>query len=149
MGIKIIFSNKKAFHNFQIGERYEAGMVLKGTEIKALRAGKVNLGDGWIDITGEEEAILKDAYIGHYEFGNRMNHEERRPRKLLLHKKEILKLSHLAESKGYSIVPIKIYFKGQRVKLEIGLGKGKKLYDKRETSKKRTADREMERALKL
>ncbi|SMF55268.1 SsrA-binding protein SmpB [Pseudobacteriovorax antillogorgiicola] len=147
MGIKIISKNRKAFHNFEIGEKLEAGIELQGTEVKALRATKVNLGEGWVDIDSGE-AILKDCHIGHYEFGNRMNHDETRPRRLLLNKRELIKLSRSVNEKGFSIVPLKIYFKGRYIKVEIGLGKGKKHFDKRESSKKKDASREMARALK-
>lgn len=148
MGIKIISKNRKAFHNFEIGDKFEAGMELLGTEVKALRAAKVNLGEGWIDITRDGEAILKDTHIGHYEFGNRMNHNETRPRRLLLNKRELAKLNRAVSEKGYSIVPLKIYFKGSYIKLEIGLGKGKKHFDKRESAKTKDANREVARALK-
>lgn len=148
MGIKIISKNRKAFHNYEIGDKLEAGIELQGTEVKALRATKVNLGDGWVDITNNGEAILKEVHIGHYEFGNRMNHEETRPRRLLLNKREIIKLSRAVHEKGFSIVPTKIYFKGRYIKVEIGLGRGKKNFDKRESAKKKDAGREMARALK-
>ena len=148
MGIKIISKNRKAFHNYEIGEKMEAGIELRGTEVKALRAAKVNLGDGWVDITRNTEAVLKDIRIGHYEFGNRQNHDENRPRRLLLHKRELIKLGRAVNEKGFSIVPLKIYFKGSYIKVEIGLGKGKKHYDKRESAKKKDANRDMARALK-
>ena len=148
MGIKIISKNRKAFHNFEVGDKLEAGIELLGTEVKALRAAKVNLGEGWVDITNEAEAILKEVHIGHYEFGNRMNHQETRPRRLLLNKKEIIRLSRAVNEKGLTIVPTKIYFKGSYIKVEIGLGRGKKNFDKRESSKKKYAGREMARALK-
>lgn len=148
MGIKVISKNKKAFHNYEVGDSYEAGIELMGTEVKALRAAKVNLGDGWVDITDKGEAYLRDVHIGHYSHGNIMNHPETRERRLLLHKREIIKLSRAIEEKGYSVVPIKIYFKGRYIKVEVALGKGKKAYDKRESSKQKDADREMARALK-
>lgn len=149
MGIKVISKNKKAFHNFDIGDSFEAGIELVGTEVKALRGGKVNLGDGWIDINQNQEAVLKEAQIGHYSHGNIMNHEERRPRRLLLHRREIDKLERAVTEKGLSIVPLKIYFKGRYIKLEIALGKGKKAYDKRESSKKKDANKEIQRAMKI
>lgn len=148
MGIKIISKNRKAFHNYEVGDRWEAGISLVGTEVKALRATKVNLGDGWVDITQDGVPILKDVHIGHYDFGNRANHLERRERPLLLNKNEINKLSRAVSEKGLSIVPLKIYFKGRYIKVEIGLGKGKKSFDKRESAKKKDAGREMSRALK-
>ena len=148
MGIKIISKNRKAFHNYDIGDSWEAGISLQGTEVKALRATKVNLGDGWVDITANGEAILKEVHIGHYDFGNRANHDERRPRRLLLHKNEINKLGRAIAEKGFSVVPLKIYFKNSRIKVEIALGKGKKSHDKRETSKQKDANREISRAMK-
>ena len=149
MGIKVISKNKKAFHDYEIGDSFEAGIALVGTEVKALRGGKVNLGDGWIDINPDGEAILKQAQIGHYSHGNIMNHEERRPRKLLLHRREIVKLERAVTEKGLSIVPLKIYFKGRYIKLEVALAKGKKAFDKRESAKKKDANKEIQRAMKL
>src|SRR5690349_8212399 len=131
-GIKVISSNKKAFHNYEIGEKWEAGIALKGTEVKALRDGRVNLSDGWVNITDDLEAVLMEIQIGHYTFGNLMNHEERRNRKLLLHAQEIGKLAKAVKQKGLSVVPTKIYFKGSFVKVEIAIGRGKKTHDKRE-----------------
>jgi SsrA-binding protein len=148
MGIKVISKNKKAFHNYEIGDSFEAGIELQGTEVKALRAGKVNLSDGWVDINANGEAILKETHIGHYSHGNIMNHAERRDRRLLMHKREIVRLTRAIDEKGYSVVPIKIYFKGRYIKVEIALGKGKKSFDKRESSKKKDADRQIERAMK-
>lgn len=147
MGIKVISKNRKAFHNFEIGDSYEAGIALLGTEVKALRAAKVNLTDGWIDISNGE-AWLKDIHIGHYAQGNRHNHDESRNRRLLLKKKEISKLNRLISEKGYSIVPIKIYFKDSIIKVEIAIGKGKKLHDKRDAAKKKDAQKEIARAVK-
>lgn len=147
-GIKVISSNKKAFHNFEIGEKWEAGIALTGTEVKALRDGRVNLSDGWVDITGDLQAILMEVHIGHYSHGNIMNHAERRERRLLLHHKELVKLSRQAHERGLSIVPTKIYFRGSFVKLEIALGRGKKSYDKRESAKTKDANREISRAMK-
>lgn len=148
MGIKVISKNRKAFHNYEVGDRFESGISLLGTEVKSLRAGRVNLGDGWIDITSDGQAILKDVQISPYSHGNIMNHHETRPRTLLLHKREILKFRRAIEEKGLSVVPISIYFKNSKIKLEIALAKGKKAFDKRESSKKRDANREIERALK-
>jgi len=148
MGIKVIYSNRKAYHEYTISDKYEAGISLYGTEVKALREGKCNLSEGWIDITAKQEAVLMNAQIGLYSFGNQNNHLETRPRPLLLHKKEILKLTHQIYAKGFNLVPLKIYFKGQRVKIEIGLAKGKKLHDKRQSSKTKDANRDMERALR-
>lgn len=147
MGIKIIHNNKKAYHNYNIGDKWEAGLVLQGTEVKSLRLGKANLSDGWVDIVNDE-AILKDVHIGQYSHGNRENHEEKRWRKLLLHKKEIAKMERHTSEKGFSLVPLKIYFKDSRVKIEIGIGKGKKLHDKRESSKEKDSKRDIGRIMR-
>lgn len=147
MGIKVLASNKKAFHNYQITDRWEAGIVLQGTEVKSLRGGKANLTDGWVDFINDE-AILMDVHISHYSHGNVMNHEETRPRKLLLSHKEIVRLQNLVAEKGFAILPLKIYFKDRWIKVEIGLGKGKKLHDKRESKKEKDAQRAIARAMK-
>jgi len=147
-GIKVIASNKKAFHEYTIGDKYEAGIALQGTEVKALRDGRVNLNDGWVDLSGDE-AILREVHIGHYSHGNIFNHIETRSRRLLLHAKEIAKLERAVQEKGFSLVPLRIYFKGRYVKIEIGLGKGKKSHDKRESSKEKDAKREISRAMKV
>jgi SsrA-binding protein len=145
--MKIIHHNKKARHNYEISTKFEAGISLLGSEVKALREGRCNLGEGWVDLdTGD--AILKDVHIGHYAHANIQNHNETRERRLL-QKPELKKLSTAITQKGMAVVPIKIYFnKDGRVKLEIAIGKGKKLHDKREASKKRDARRQMDRALK-
>lgn len=148
MGIKIIAKNRKAFHEYEITDRFEAGIELQGTEVKSMRQGKVNLGDGWIAIDQQGEAYLKQVHISHYSHGNIYNHDEGRPRKLLLKKQELKKLSELVERKGFALVPLKAYFKGQFIKIEVGVGKGKKAHDKRDTSKQKDAQREIERALK-
>lgn len=145
--LKVISKNRRAFHEYEIGERLEAGLQLSGTEVKALRAGKVNLAEGWVDIENGE-AWLKDTHIGHYSHGNIMNHFETRPRRLLLHKREIIKLTRSCTDKGLTIVPTEIYFSGSKIKLEIAVAKGKKSHDKRDATKKREADREIERAMK-
>ena len=147
-GIKVISSNKKAFHNYEIGEKWEAGIALKGTEVKALRDGRVNLSDGWVNITDDSEAFLMEIQIGLYTFGNIMNHEERRNRKLLLHGQEIGKIAKAIKQKGLAIVPTKIYFKGSFVKVEIAIGRGKKTHDKREANKTSDANREIARAMR-
>ena len=146
-GIKIIASNRRAYHEYTIGESWEAGVALTGTEVKSLRAGKCNLSDGWVDID-EYVATLRDVHISPYTHGNIMNHEEKRPRQLLLNKKEIAKIHRAIEAQGMTCVATKIYLRGQRVKVEIAVAKGKKLHDKRETSKEREANRSMQRALK-
>lgn len=146
-GVKVIASNKRAYHEYTISDTWEAGIALTGTEVKSLRAGKCNLGDGWIDIDGFV-ATIRDMQISPYSHGNIMNHAEKRPRILLLHKKEMAKIARALEADGMTCVPTKIYFRGQRVKLEIALARGKKLHDKRETSKTRDANRDIARALR-
>lgn len=147
-GIKIISKNRKAFHNYEIGESYEAGLSLMGTEVKALRVGKVNLSDGWVEITAQNEAMLNAIHIGHYSHGNIHNHDQTRRRKLLLHKKEIARLGRAINEQGFTIVPLKIYFKGSYVKIEIALGKGKKSHDKRHSLKEKDVKREISGHLK-
>ncbi len=146
-GIKIIASNKRAYHEYSITDTYEAGIALTGTEVKSLRAGKCNLSDGWIDID-EWIVTLKEVHISPYSHGNIMNHAEKRNRQLLLNKKEIAKISRAIGAEGMTCVPTKIYFLGQRVKVEIALAKGKKLHDKRATAKAKEADRAMERVFR-
>jgi len=147
MGIKIIATNKKAFHDYFIDEVFEAGIVLSGTEVKSLRFGKVNLKESFCRIK-DEEVFINNMHISPYEFGNRENPDPTRARKLLLHKDEIGKLIRKVEEKGLTLVPTKIYFKRGRAKLELGVGRGKKLHDKRETLKRKEANREMARALR-
>ena len=148
MGIKIIASNKKAYHDYFIDEVYEAGIVLAGTEVKSIRLGKVNLKEAFCRIR-DGEMFVNNMNISPYEQGNRENPTDpTRMRKLLLHKAEIDKLWRLSEQKGLTLIPTKIYLKESRVKLEIGVGRGKKLHDKRETLKAKEADREMAKVLK-
>jgi SsrA-binding protein len=147
MGEKLICNNKKAFHEYFIEERFEAGMVLTGTEVKSLRMGKANLNDAFAMVKNGE-AFLHNLHISPYDFGNRQNHDPDRMRKLLLHKKEIEKLFGSVREQGYSLVPLRLYFKNGLVKVEMGLAKGKKLYDKREELKKKDHKREMAQALK-
>lgn len=147
MNKKIIVSNRKAFHDYHIMDRYEAGISLLGTEVKSLRQGRGNLKDSWVDID-DNEAFLREMHISHYSFANRQNHAEKRPRKLLLKKKEITKLRQLIQERGLTVVPLTLYFKGSYIKVEIAVAKGKKLYDKRETAKRKQAEREIKRALK-
>ena len=147
MGEKIICNNKKAFHNYFIEEKFEAGMVLRGTEVKSLRGGKANLNDSFALIRNGE-AFLHNLHISPYDFGNRENHDPDRMRKLLLHKNEIGKLFSKIREQGYSFIPLRIYFKSGLVKVELGLAKGKKLYDKREDMKKKDHQRDMAQALK-
>lgn len=145
---KTISTNRKAYFEYEIKERWEAGICLTGTEVKALRDGRVNLQDAWVEITDDLEANLRQMHISPYAFGNINNHEPQRVRKLLLNKNELRKLHQFTREKGLTVIPLSIYFKGQRVKVEIGLARGKKLYDKRESTKEREANRDMERALK-
>ncbi len=147
MGIKIIATNKKAYHDYFIEETFEAGIALTGTEVKSIREGKVNLKESFCRIKNGE-VFINNMNIAVYEFGNRENHDPTRMRKLLLHHVEIDKLLRLTEQKGLSMVPTKIYFKRNYVKLEIGVGRGKKMHDKRETLKQKEADREMAKAIK-
>ncbi len=144
---KIIADNRKARHDYFIIESYEAGIELFGTEVKSLRAGNVNLKDSYCDIDGGELFAL-GMHISPYEQGNIFNKDPLRPKKLLMHKKEIMKLAGLVSREGYTLVPLSLYFKGSRVKMAVGLCKGKKLYDKRDTAAKRDADRTIEKAMK-
>lgn len=147
-GVKIISDNRQARFLYEILESYEAGIVLAGTEVKSIRAGKVNLRDGYAMVRNGE-AWLLNVHISPYQAGGtHFNHEPRRTRKLLLHKKEINRLIGQVEQKGLTLVPLKMYFKGGRVKVSIGLAKGKKLHDKRESIKRREDKRAMARALK-
>ncbi len=144
---KIIAQNKKAWHDYFVDEKYEAGVALTGTEIKSVRAGKVNLKDSYCSFEGGE-IFAVGVHISPYEQGNRFNHVPLRDKKLLLHRREILKLQGKVQQKGFSVVPLSLYFSGSYVKMEIGLCRGKKLYDKRESDAKREADRMMERRMK-
>jgi SsrA-binding protein len=146
-GIKVLAQNKKARHDYFIEDTYEAGIVLTGTEIKSIRRGRVNLKDGFARIRNGE-AWLYNVHISEYEQGNRYNHDPLRTRKLLLHRAEINKLLGHTKVQGYSLIPLRLYLKGGFCKVEIGLAKGKKNYDKRESIKQRDAQREMQRALR-
>jgi len=145
--MKIIAQNRKAYHDYSIEESIEAGISLLGTEVKSVREGKINLKDSYV-IIKEEEAFLLNCHISPYSHGNIMNHDPLRTRKLLLHKREIMKLMGKAAEKGYSLIPLKVYLKDSRVKVEIGLAKGKRFFEKRDSIKAREAKREIERALK-
>ena len=147
MVIKVEILNRKANFDYAIEDTYEAGIALKGTEVKSIRNGKANIKDSYAIIRNDEMFLL-NTHISLYEEGNNFNHEETRTRKLLLHKKEILKLKNKVEMEGYTLIPLKIYFVKQRVKVLIGLAKGKKNYDKRETIKKRDVEREMRKTMK-
>lgn len=144
---KIVATNRKAFHDYFIEETHEAGVALTGTEIKSVRAGAVNLRDSYAQVR-DGEMWMHNVHISPYEAGNRFNVDPYRPRKLLLHRKEINRLMGRAQEKGLTIVPLRMYLKKNRAKVEIALVKGKKQYDKRETIGKRDSDREIERALK-
>lgn len=145
--MKIVSQNKKAYHDFFILDTYEAGIELKGTEIKSVRKGSVNLKDSFIRIKNDE-AYIENMHIAPYEQGNRFNHEPLRTRKLLLHKKEIKKLQKEIKESGLTIVPTKLYFNTAKLKVEIALAKGKKLYDKRQDLKEKDSKRDIEKALK-
>ena len=144
---RVIVENRKARHDYFVEETYEAGIELFGTEVKSIRAGTVNLKDSYCEIDKGEMFAL-GVHISPYEQGNIFNRDPLRPKKLLMHKREIMKLTGLISREGYTLVPLSLYFKGSRVKMAIGLCKGKKLYDKRETSAKRDAARVIERAMK-
>ena len=144
---KTIAQNKKARHDYFVEETYEAGIELCGTEVKSLRAGRVNLKDSWCSIV-DGEIFVNGMHISPYEQGNIFNRDPMRVRKLLMHKKEILKLYGTVKQTGYSLIPISLYFKDSKVKLQVGLCKGKKLYDKRADMAERSAKRDMERAVK-
>ena len=145
--MKDVARNKKAFFDYQIDEKVEAGMVLVGTEVKSLRDGKANLRDSYV-IIKQGEAFLLNCHISPYSHGNIQNHEPTRTRKLLLKKKEIEKLAAKVAQKGMSILPLRIYFKGSNAKVEIGLGRGKRFFEKRESIKERESKKEIDRALK-
>lgn len=144
----IIAKNPTAYHNYEIIDKLEAGIVLYGTEIKSIRAGKVNLKDSYATIEKNGEVYVYSMHISPYDHGNIYNKDPMRPKKLLLNKSEIHKLIGMTTLKGYTLVPIKLYFKGNFIKIELGVGKGKKLFDKREDLKKKEADRKIERYLK-
>ena len=146
-GTKQIASNRKAFHDYFIEERYEAGIELFGTEVKSLRQGTVNLKDSWCDISNGE-IWIKQMHISPYEKGNIFNRDPIRPRKLLMHKKEIMKLYGTLKQEGLTLVPLSLYFKNSRVKVEVGLCRGKKLYDKRDAEAEKQANRDSERIRK-
>lgn len=144
--VKVIAVNRRATHDYFIDDRVEAGLVLTGTEIKSIREGRVNLREGYARIQ-DGEAWLMNVHIAPYEQGNRYNHEPLRPRKLLLHKDEIDNLMGRVRQRGYTLIPTQLYLKHGRAKVEIGLARGKKQYDKRETIARREAQREIERGL--
>ena len=147
MAVKTVATNRKAYRNYHIGDSIEAGIVLTGTEIKSIRAGRVNLGDAYVRPEGGE-LWLMNAHIARYEAGSYASHEPMRPRKLLLHRKEISALASKVLEKGFTLVPTKLYIKDSVAKVEVALARGKKLYDKRDSIARREAEREMGRALK-
>ncbi len=145
---KVVGTNRKATYDYFVEEKIEAGLMLVGTEVKALREGHLNLRDSYASI-GNGKAVLHNCHIGTYSHGNQMNHEPLRPRTLLLHKKEIKRLTDKVQQKGLTVVPLRLYFNDRgRAKLELALARGKKTYDRRETVKKREASREIDRAMK-
>ncbi len=144
MEIKVVATNRKASFEYFLQERYEAGISLKGSEIKSIRAGQISLAEAFVSLDGRE-AWLMDAHIAPYDHSGIFNHEPRRPRKLLLHHSEIRRLWNEVRKKGVTIIPTRVYIKDGRAKVEIAVAKGKKLYDKRETIAKRDAERDVER----
>lgn len=146
-GIKVLAENRRARHEYFIEETYEAGVALRGTEVKSIRAGRVNLRDSFARVD-DGQLILYNVHVSPYEQGNRFNHDPLRPRVLLMHKREIMRLLGLTQAKGYTLVPTKLYLKNGKIKVEIGLAKGKKLYDKRDAAAERDAKREIARAMR-
>lgn len=144
---KIISQNKKAYHDYFVNEKYEAGIELFGTEVKSIRAGAVNLKDSYCSFE-KGELFVVGMHVSPYEQGNVFNREPLRNRKLLMHRREIMKLQGLVQQKGFALVPLALYFSGSHVKVEIGLCQGKKLYDKRDAEAKRQADRDIDRHMK-
>ncbi|HBK59675.1 MAG TPA: SsrA-binding protein [Firmicutes bacterium] len=145
---KLVASNRKARHEYFIEETYEAGIALTGTEIQSVRQGRVSLGDAYAEVRNGE-VFLVNSHIAEYDYGNRLNHNPRRPRKLLLHKVEIRRLDSRVRERGYTIVPLRMYLRQGLAKVEIGLARGKKMWDKREDIAKRDAQREIERTSKM
>ena len=145
--IKIMARNREAYHEYFVEEEYEAGIELMGTEVKSIRAGTLNLKDAWCGIK-DGELLLNQMHISPYDHGNRFNPDPRRIRRLLMHKREIMRLLGKVKQDGYSLIPLSVYFKGSRVKINIGLCKGKKLHDKRPAAAERDAKRQIERAMK-
>ncbi len=144
---KIVATNRKAYHNYHIGDSIEAGIALTGTEIKSIRAGRVSLGDAYVRPEAGELWLL-NAHIARYEASSYLSHEPRRPRKLLLHRKQIDSLTRRVLERGFTLVPLKLYIKDSLAKVEVALAKGKKLYDKRESIARHETEREIERAIK-
>lgn len=147
-GTKLVVQNRRARYDYQLGDRYEAGLVLQGTEVKTLRNGKGSLAEAWVKIDERGEAWLMQAHIPEYDFGNRLNHDPVRPRKLLLHGYELERLDRATNDRGVTLVPTRIYFRGGRAKVEFAVARGKSKSDKRRDLAARDAQREVERALK-
>ena len=147
LGVKEITSNRKAFHEYFVLERFEAGIELAGTEVKSIRAGNVNLKDAFCTIK-DGELFVRGMHISPYEHGNIFNKDPVRPRRLLMHKREIVKLNARIMQDGVALIPLSLYFKDSRVKVELGLCKGKKLYDKRQAAAEKDAKRQIDRAMK-
>ena len=145
--IKTVTTNRKAYHNYHIEDGVEAGIVLTGTEVKSIRAGRVNLGDAYVKPEGRELWLL-NAHIARYEAGSYSSHEPMRPRKLLLHRKEIDALTSKVAEKGFTLVPVRLYIKDSLAKVEVALARGKRLYDKRESISRREVEREIGRVIK-
>jgi len=144
---KTIATNKKAYHEYYVVETYETGISLCGTEVKSIRQGNVNLKDAWVGID-DGEMYIKQMHISPYEYGNIFNRDSKRDRKLLMHKREIMRLFGEVKQQGLTLIPLSLYFKGSRVKVQLGLCKGKQLHDKRAVAAKKDANRAIERALK-
>ena len=148
-GIKLIANNKKAYHDYFIDEKYEAGIALHGTEVKSLRMGRCSIKESFVTISNKGEILINHMHISPYEKGNIFNKDPLRVRKLLMHKAEIMKLTGKVAEKGYTLMPLQVYFRDGRAKIEIGLCRGKKLYDKRQDIAKKDARRESEREFKV
>ena len=146
-GVKIMAKNQKAFHEYFVEERFEAGIALSGTEVKSIRLGTLNLKDAWCQVK-DGELWIRQLHISPYEQGNIFNKDPVRPRRLLMHKREIMRLFGKVRQDGYALVPLSVYFRGSLVKVEIALAKGKKLYDKRDDAAKKDAKRQIDRAMK-
>ena len=146
-GVKIIAKNRRAYFDYTIEDKYEAGIALLGSEVKSIRAGHISLGESFAKFSEERvpELYLLNAHIAEYAWANRNNHDPLRPRKLLMHKRELARISQALERQGLTLIPLTVYFRDGRIKVELGLGRGKKNYDKRETLKQKSAQRNMER----
>ncbi len=146
-GIKIIAKNLESYHKYFVEEEMEVGIALCGTEVKSIRQGTLNLKDAWCGIK-DGQLLINQMHIAPYDHGNRFNQDSKRVRKLLMHKREIMRLFGKVKQDGYSLIPLSVYFKGSRVKIKVGLCKGKKLYDKRQSAAERDAKRQIDRAMK-